>query len=416
MEDRASIAVELRALDRLAPVLEAAAEAVREDERLYLVGGTVRDVLLGVPSLDVDVVVEGDAVAVAGRLAEALAGSMTVHGRFGTAVVDRGDGSHVDVVTARRETYAEPAALPVVEPGTIEDDLRRRDFTLNAIAASLAPDEFGALVDPCGGRADLAAGTIRVLHERSFADDPTRIVRAIRYESRFDFRMDTATDTLARAAVDAGLLELLTPTRLGDELVTLLAEDRVGAALERLADLGVDRAIHPALAAGPEAAGLAARADELRAELGVDAPAWRIRLAVLALHVPPGELERLLDGFGLRRHDVRQVVGAVTLAPKLVERLAGDADPADVVALADPGAPDAPLLALALADLPALRTYFTTLRGVRLNVDGDDLAELGLAESPRVGEVLAELRRRKLRGELDGREAELAAARDLIGE
>ena len=226
MEDRASIAAELRALDRLAPVLDAAAGAVRAGERVYLVGGTVRDILLGVPSLDVDVVVEGDAVAVAGRLAEALGGSLTAHGRFGTAVVDRGDGSHVDVVTARRETYPEPAALPVVEPGTIEDDLRRRDFTVNALAASLAPDGFGALVDPCGGRADLAAGTIRVLHERSFVDDPTRIVRAVRYESRFGFRMDAATETLARAAVDAGLLGLLTPTRLGDELVTLLAEDR----------------------------------------------------------------------------------------------------------------------------------------------------------------------------------------------
>ena len=126
---------------------------------------------------------------------------MTAHGRFGTAVVRFPDGRHWDVVTARRETYAEPAALPDVEAGTIEDDLARRDFTVNAIAASLG-DDFGRLRDPHGGRADLDAGTIRVLHDRSFVDDPTRIFRAIRYENRLGFRMDEDTERLAREGMD----------------------------------------------------------------------------------------------------------------------------------------------------------------------------------------------------------------------
>ena len=406
-----SIAAELRALDRLMPVLEAAT-----GDGVYVVGGIVRDALLGRPSLDVDLVVEGDALPVARRLAEALEGELTTHGRFGTAVVDRGDGTHVDVVTARRESYPGPAALPEVEPGTIEDDLRRRDFTINALAASLAPGSFGLLVDPCGGLGDLARETIRVLHDRSFVDDPTRILRAIRYESRFGFRMDAGTEALARAAVGDGLLARLSPVRLGDELVTLLAEDDVVDSFARLDDLGVDRAVHPSFAGGAEAAGLAVRLAALQDELAVDAPAWRLRLAVLARGVPGGPLEALLDGFGLRRRDVQLVVAAVTQAPELVARLAGSPDPAEVVALADPGAPDSPLFALALADLPALRSYFTTLRDVRLDVDGSDLAALGLAESPRVGEVLAELRRRKLRGDIGGRDAELAAARELIGE
>ena len=160
---------------------------------------------------------------------------------------------------------------------------------------------------------------------------------------------------------------------------------------------------------------LALRLRELGHELHVDAPGWRLRLAVLARRIPAAELGAWLDRLTLRRQDARQIESAVTVAPQLVERLReGKPDPAEVVALAEPHAPDAPLLALALEDIPALYDYFTRLRDVRLEIDGTDLAALGLAESPRVGVVLAELRRRKLRGELDGRDAELAAARELI--
>ena len=148
-------------------------------EGVYLVGGAVRDLLLGRESFDVDLAVEGDAI----EFARGLGGEVTAHGRFGTAVVRFPDGRQLDVVTCRRETYAAPAALPDVEAGTIEDDLARRDFTVNAMAASLGSD-FGRLVDPHGGRADLENETIRVLHQQSFVDDPTRIFRAVRYESR----------------------------------------------------------------------------------------------------------------------------------------------------------------------------------------------------------------------------------------
>ena len=176
MPSSRSIADELRSLD------------LPRGEGVYLVGGTVRDILLGREGFDIDIAVEGDALA----FAEGLGGEVTAHGRFGTAVVRFPDGRHWDVVTARRETYAEPAALPDVEAGTIEEDLARRDFTVNAIAASLG-DDFGRLRDPHDGLADIEAGTIRVLHGRSFVDDPTRIFRAIRYENRLGFRMDDET-------------------------------------------------------------------------------------------------------------------------------------------------------------------------------------------------------------------------------
>jgi tRNA nucleotidyltransferase (CCA-adding enzyme) len=213
-----------------------------------------------------------------------------------------------------------------------------------------------------------------------------------------------------------GLVGDLSGSRLRDELVALLEEDDVGHTILRLAELGADRAIHPHLAADDEAVGLAARIGELAEELHVDVPAWRLRLAVLARRLPPDEAYAWLDRLSMRRRDAERIVSTITVAPRLVERLRGSTDPADVVALADPYAPDAPLFGLALADLPALRDYFARLRNVRLDITGADLADLGLAESPRVGEVLGELRRRKLRGDLDGRETELAAARELIGE
>jgi tRNA nucleotidyltransferase (CCA-adding enzyme) len=413
--DTETIAAELRAFDRLAPVFAAVARAAEQGDGVYLVGGTVRDIVLGRQSFDVDIAVEGDAIALARRLAGELGGEVVAHDRFGTAVALYGEGQHVDVVTARSEVYAAPAALPTVAQGTITDDLFRRDFTINAMAASLKPSDFGRLVDPFGGRTDLQTGTIRVLHERSFTDDPTRIFRAIRYENRYEFRLDESSARLARAALDGGLVSELSGARLRDELVALLSEEEVEHTILRLAELGADRAIHQRLAADEEAVRLAQRLRELKDELHVEAPDWRLRLAVLARQIPSAELGEWLDRLKLRRRDAEQIESAVTVAPQLVERLrGGESDPAEVVTLAEPHAPDAPLLALALAEVPVLRDYFTRLRNVRLDIDGTDLAALGLAESPQVGEVLQELRRRKLRGELEGRDAELAAARELI--
>ena len=204
----------------------------------------------------------------------------------------------------------------------------------------------------------------------------------------------------------------LSPARLRDELVLLLDEPRADRSFARLAELGADRAIQPGLAADDAARALFERLRELRDRYGLGIPSWRLGLAALARGVV--EPRAWLDGLKLRRQDALAIEAAVTAGPQLAEQLRERRDPAEVVALAEPYPPDAPLFALALEDSPALRDYFERLRGVRLEVDGTDLAELGLAESPRVGEVLAELRRRKLNGELDGRDSELAAARELI--
>jgi tRNA nucleotidyltransferase (CCA-adding enzyme) len=407
---------ELARLERLQPVFEAVAAVSEPFEGVYLVGGTVRDILLGERGFDVDIAVEGDAIALAQALADALGGRVRAHEKFGTAVVIYGDDERVDVVTARTEFYDAPAALPTVEHASIREDLFRRDFTINAMAVSLKGADLGRLVDPFGGRRDLEARTIRVLHNLSFIDDPTRVFRAIRYENRYGFRMDDHTQRLARGTIEMGLVGDLSSARLRDELVALLEEGEVEHSILRLAELGADRAIHPHLAADEEAVQLLRRLVELRDRFGLAVPSWRLGLAALARKLPPDEAYDWLQRLKVRRRDAEAIAGAVTVGPRLVERLRDGAQPAEVVALADPYAPDAPLFALALADLPALEEYFERLRAVELEVSGSDLADLGLGESPRVGEVLAELRRRKLNGELDGRDSELAAARELIAQ
>jgi tRNA nucleotidyltransferase (CCA-adding enzyme) len=407
---------ELARLEHLQPVFDAVAAASEPFDGVYLVGGTVRDILLGERNFDVDIAVEGDAIAFAQALADALGGRVRAHRKFGTAVVLYGDGERVDVVTARTEFYDAPAALPTVEHASIREDLFRRDFTINAMAVSLKGADFGRLVDPFGGRRDLEAKTIRVLHNLSFIDDPTRIFRAIRYENRYGFRMDEHTLRLARGCIEMGLVGDLSSARLRDELEALLEEGEIEHSILRLAELGADRAIHPHLAADAEAVALLRGVRGLRDRYGLDVPSWRLGLEVLARKLPPDEVYDWLNRLKVRRRDAEQIAAAVTVAPRLVERLQKGAEPADVVALAEPYAPDAPLLALALADLAPLHQYFELLRDVRLEVSGADLAELGLKESPRVGEILAELRRRKLNGELDGRDSELAAARELIAQ
>jgi tRNA nucleotidyltransferase (CCA-adding enzyme) len=412
-----AVIAELRALESLRPVLDAVTALSGPYEGVYLVGGTVRDLLLGERSFDVDIAVEGDAITLADDLAQALGGRVRAHKTFGTAAVFYGDDGRVDVVTARTESYHAPAVLPAVEhDATIKEDLLRRDFTVNAMAVSLRPDDLGLLVDPFGGRADLEARRLRVLHPRSFIDDPTRIFRAIRYENRLGFLMDDETVQLARDSVETGHVGDLSPARLRDELVALFGEGEVGHTIARIADLGLDEAIHPHLAADAETVELLGRLTALDDEYELGVPPWRLGLAVLTRRLPAEEVLAWLHTLKLRRRDAELIAAAVAFAPRIAESLgAGTPTPAEVVELADPYAPDAPLFALALADVAPLRDYFQRLRGIRLEVTGSDLAGLGVAESPRVGEILAELRRRKLNGELEGRDAELAAARELIG-
>ncbi len=414
-EDTASLAEQLRANPRLRAIVDAVGALGERAESVYLVGGTIRDILLGEESFDVDIAVEGDAIAFAYLLADVLQGRATPHEKFGTSIVSYGEDDRIDVVTTRTEFYDAPGALPTVERAGLREDLFRRDFTINAMAASLAAGDLGRLVDPFGGRADLDARILRVLHNLSFIDDPTRIFRGIRYEARYGFRFDEHTTRLVRACIEMGLVGDLSSSRLRDELQALLEDPGAAEGIRRLGELGADRAIHPHLRGDEAAAELFARSVSLRDELGVEVPAWRIGIAALARELTSEEAYDWLERLKVRRRDVERIVGGVTVAPRIVERLQTESlEPAEVVALADAFAPDAPLLALAHAERPELREYFGRLRDVRLEIGGADLIAMGLEESPRIGDILGEIRRRKLNGELAGREAELAAARELV--
>jgi tRNA nucleotidyltransferase (CCA-adding enzyme) len=391
----------LPGMAELLPALEGLAPA-------YLVGGAVRDLLRGERPLDLDVAVDGDAGDVARTLAERLGGEVDQeHDRFGTATVVAPAG-RVDLARARRERYAAPGALPEVEPAGLDEDLRRRDFSVNAMAASLAADDLGALQDPLGGRADLDAGVIRVLHERSFADDPTRLLRAVRYETRLGGGMDPRTEELAQEAIDGGALGTVSGARVRVELLLLLEEPEMPAALDRMTRLGLDRALDPLLHFDADRAASAALG---AAETGAD----RALAALAALVAPQGDaLHPWLDRLALTRFERERVARAAEAGPRLAHRLRSEMRDSEVHALLS-GEPSE-TLAVALAwSAPgeAVLRYAGGLRDARLEVTGADLIAAGVPESPALGHALEETLRRKLDGEVAGRDDELALAIEL---
>lgn len=207
--------------------------------QVYLVGGLVRDLFLRVPNFDVDLVVEGDGPEFARLLGEALPARVRVHQRFKTAVLVMADGFKIDVATARAEYYEFPAALPQVQRSSIKEDLYRRDFTINTLAIALNPQCFGELIDFFGGRRDIEEGLIRILYNLSFVEDPTRIIRAIRFEQRYHFTMEADTLRFARDAIERRMLGHLSYGRILNELILILNERDPLPALQRMRDIGV---------------------------------------------------------------------------------------------------------------------------------------------------------------------------------
>lgn len=265
---------------------------------MYLAGGVVRDLLLGRPVRDVDLVVEGDALALARRLASRLGADCRDHGRFATATLVLEDGRRLDVAATRRERYARSGALPDVTPGVpIEEDLARRDFSINAMALAIATPT--RLLDPLGGRDDLRRGLVRVLHERSFADDPTRVFRAVRYAARLGFRLAPATRRALVAAVADGALDRISADRLRREIRLLLEEPERGRAVGSLTRLGVAAAVHPALAR----AGAAGRVR--RAGKNAD---WLGALRAWMGDAAEPEIDALASRLGLSRREHRSLL------------------------------------------------------------------------------------------------------------
>jgi tRNA nucleotidyltransferase (CCA-adding enzyme) len=384
----------VRALPAARPLLK----RLRDARGAHLVGGAVRDLLLGGTPYDLDLVVEGDALG----FARSLGGALVVHDRFGTSTVTL-DGFSYDIVRARREAYAHPGALPEVEPASLREDLLRRDFTVNAMAIALSDGGFRAAA---GAFQDLRERRLRVLHDASFIDDPTRMLRLARYASRLAFAIDPHTrGLLDRALASGGGLWTVSGPRLGSELRLLLAEDDPIAALETLGELGLDRAIHPAL--GLTDPSLARRALEL---LPSEGRGDRLALAASAQAVEPAEFAQLLDRLAFPAADRDSIVAAAGRAPELARALS-QARASSKIAEAAAGA-GLELVALAGALGPAApaRAWLDRLRHVRLEIDGDDLLAAGVPAGPPIGQGLRAALSAKLDGRASGRQAELAVA------
>jgi tRNA nucleotidyltransferase (CCA-adding enzyme) len=355
----------LEAYPELARVREAATEPV------YVVGGAVRDLFLDLPRGDLDLVVEGDAAALAARL-----GADTVsHERFGTARVPL-DGHRVDIAAARSETYPEPGALPVVvSAADIGDDLARRDFTVNAMAIPLSDD--GELIDPFGGRRDLAQRLLRVLHPGSFGDDPTRALRAARYAARLGFELEPETERLLRQAD----LETVSEDRREAELLRLAAEPTAAEGLELLGAWGL-------VELGEERVGLAARVAGLLSTSPWNGFAPRDRAVLAAARGPLGEARRL--------------AAAVPRRPSEAVEMAQGTDPVRLAITRALGA-------------EWLDRYLTEWSSISLDIDGEALIAAGVPEGPAIGRGLKEALRRKLDGEIGGAAQELEVALEAAG-
>src|SRR5829696_3701998 len=242
---------ELRERVRRVPGMERLLPALEGVEPAYLVGGAVRDLLRGAVPNDIDIAVEGDARSVGRAVAERLGSDAREYERFGTATVEI-PGTTYNFATTREEVYDSPGELPRVSPAPLADDLRRRDFSINAMAVGLTGDDLGHLYDPTGGLADMDARLVRVLHERSFLDDPTRLLRALRYATRLGFALDPETERLAREAVAADALSTVSGARIRDELMDLLGELDAPAGIKRMRELEIHTGLHPQLDPDPE--------------------------------------------------------------------------------------------------------------------------------------------------------------------
>ena len=412
-----------------AATLERLRELGREADAMgfpaYLVGGIARDLLLDIPNADVDVVVEGDAIALAERFGAPRGCHVTTHERFGTAVLRFPDGTKIDAATARTEYYDRPAALPIVEASSLKLDLFRRDFTINTLVVSLAPKAFGQLLDFFGAYRDLREGTVRVLHNLSFIEDPTRILRAVRFEKRFGFTIGRQTSRLMAKAVQLRVLERLAGPRLFTELRIQLEEAEPVPALVRLAELGVLEQVHPALKMTRRVRAVLDETVEVLswwklAALPVPCEFWRVHLYALIALLRSEEAASFCERLGLTgarrarvlrdKEDAERALARLSRRPRLT--------PSVVYRALEGLSIEARLLAMAKTYRePTRRAIAASLARdaeAKPLIAGRDLKALGVPPGPLYGEVLARVLDARLDGKVRTKAEELALARRML--
>jgi tRNA nucleotidyltransferase (CCA-adding enzyme) len=384
----------VRDLDAAAPLRDRLGEL----PSVYLVGGAVRDLLTDRAPPDLDLVVAGDP----GPLIELIAGELREYDRFGTATVSLA-GHTYDIARARRERYPAPGALPEVEPAGIDEDLERRDFTVNGLAIELGGPAAGAVRAVRHALEDLEGRRLRVLHDGSFIDDPTRLLRLARYSGRLGFSIDRRTRALAEEAIAAAALETVTGPRIGSELRLLARDADPLKAFAALHELGLDAA----LGLRPVEGDLPRRALAL---LPVDGDRAAVVLALATTGTARDDLIDKLDGLGFEAGARASIVAAATGSEALAAALSHAETASEIAAAVGNLGPEAVAIAGALGPERQAREWLGRLRDVRLEIDGRDLLAAGLPEGPAIGRGLRAAWAAKLDGRAEGRAEELAEA------
>lgn len=393
---------------------------------LYVVGGIVRDLLLGIENLDIDLVVEGDGLTFARDFARIQRGQVKLHERFGTARVTLANRLKVDIATARAEYYEYPTALPTVEQGSVKKDLYRRDFTINTLAVRLNRRQFGDLIDYFGGERDLKGRTIRVLHSLSFVEDPTRVFRAVRFAVRFEFSLSRETRALVQGVTKMDLLQRLSKHRLTDELRLVLSDREPRKAIALMDDLDVLSCLHPDLKLTPRLNNLLKAAEEALdwyRLLYLDRPmeGWLVYLMAILQVLPDQMVGEMLKRIELSaRHEAavragrfdghrifREIGRRPAVPPALVYRaLSGIADETLVFLMAKSKSEHVKR---------QFSAYVTTYQRMRPVLTGDDLKQMGIKPGPVYRRILSKLLDARLNAEVRSEDEERALVRSLIG-
>ncbi|HLB27793.1 MAG TPA: CCA tRNA nucleotidyltransferase [Dehalococcoidales bacterium] len=388
---------------------EAGLVAAGGGQSLYLVGGVVRDLLLGRINLDLDLAVTGDAIAFARQLSGISEAKITTHPRFRTVKLSRGEWS-VDIATVRSESYDKPGALPAVRPGTIKEDLFRRDFTINAMAVELTPSRWGRLIDLYGGKEDLKNGLIRILHEDSFIDDATRIWRALRYEQRLDFKLEPKTLRLLKQNI--GMLETISGDRIRHELELVLKEGLPEKVIRRADKLGVLAQLYPGLKGDGWLARKFAAARKFSAP---NVPVAELYLALLAYRLNAEEAEKLISRLKLSKLQARTLTESNSLKAELGALDEPILQPSCIYTVLIDYKPSAIITNYLATDSQAvkknIKLFLNKLRNIKPALTGNDLQKMGIPPGPRMKGILHLLLEARLDGEVKDRRGEV----ELVG-
>ena len=387
----------------------------------FLVGGMVRDLAIGHSNIDLDIVIEGDALRLGTEFARATGSSIKGRTRFGTCKIESRAFGTIDMATARSESYRHPGALPDVEPSGLEADLVRRDFSLNAMAISLAPGRYGRLIDPFGGLADLSLGRLRVLHPASFRDDPTRILRGIRFRGRFGIDFERKTLSLLRECLSEGCMGSVSGKRIYAELKLICMENEPLKALRLLRKYGITESIDPALgwdsAEWQHMKRVGVATDRVAAAVGgAFAKGWLCWFAGIFLGLRRHEATRLATRLDLPGRVSETCMWVSTGLPGTRDRLYGlDRDRAYRVVKLLRGIPPEGMVHLFAASgrrgRALIGAYLEKWRHVRPSLDGRQVMVLGVERGPRVGRILERLLELNLQGEIHSPEDEIAYVR-----